>query len=47
MSYNTKVYNEQGGDVLVVADGGALNFESGGNALAGSFIFVVGGDIAQ
>jgi len=30
MSYNVKVYREQGGDRMVVASGGEIDFESGG-----------------
>lgn len=40
--YITKVYHEQGGDALVVADGGAINIESGGGitiASGGTFSF--------
>lgn len=41
MSYNTKVYSEQGGDVLVVADGGAITIEDGG-----ALNFESGGELA-
>ena len=34
MSYQPKVYRKQGGDEFVVADGGAINVESGGKILA-------------
>lgn len=34
MSYNTKVYHEQGGDALVVASGGSIRVESGGTITA-------------
>ncbi len=30
MSYQPKVYRKQGGDELVVADGGVINIETGG-----------------
>ncbi len=30
MSYQPKVYREQGGDTMVVASGGVVNVESGG-----------------
>jgi len=30
MTYNSKIYHEQGGSVLVVGSGGSLNIEAGG-----------------
>lgn len=36
MTYNTKVYTEQGGDRIVVASGGALSISSGGKILFGT-----------
>jgi len=30
MGYNSKIYNKQGGDEVVVASGGEINIESGG-----------------
>jgi hypothetical protein len=35
VSYNTKVYNEQGGDTLVVASGGVIDIKTGGAIRAG------------
>jgi len=34
MSYEPKVYREQGGDKIVVASGGEINIESGGTVTA-------------
>ena len=34
MSYQPKVYRQQGGDVLVVASGGEINVNSGGTITA-------------
>lgn len=35
MTYQPKVYREQGGDKLVVASGGEIDVKSGGKILAG------------
>ena len=34
--YNSKIYHEQGGSVLVVGSGGSLNIEAGGVLTIGS-----------
>lgn len=35
MSYNTKVYRQQGGAALVVANGGIVTLETGGTIVVG------------
>ena len=46
MSYNAKVYREQGGDRLVVASGGEIDIESGGSLeLAGTAITATAAEI--
>lgn len=34
MSYNTKVYREQGGDIEVIDSGGSINVKTGGKITA-------------
>jgi len=33
-SYTTKIYEKQGGDTLVIASGGKINIETGGQIVA-------------
>ncbi len=40
MTHNTKVYHKQGGDELVVADGGKITVETGGTIETPEGVFV-------